>query len=220
MEEIIISNTVILNSDSQSIQHLCKKDKRMAKVISMVGDITYEPPEDSYSFLVETILGQMLSNKVVEIITERLRTMCNDDITSEAIGNLSDDELRSIGTSNAKVTYIRNLTDAARSREIDFAEFRNMSDDEIIKTLTKVRGIGKWSAKMYLIFVLNRENVLPYEDVAFLQAYSWIYKTSDLHPKAISAKCRKWAPYSSIAARYLYRALDTGLLNSEFRLFK
>lgn len=95
-----------------------------------------------------------------------------------------------------------------------------MSDQEIIRELTSIKGIGIWTAKMYLIFVLDRPNVLPYEDGAFLQAYRWAYKTDNLSPDAIKKKCKKWSPYSSIAARYLYRALDTGLTKDEFHLHK
>ena len=80
-----------------------------------------------------------------------------------------------------------------------------------LNKLTALRGIGTWSSKMYLIFVLNRLNVLPYEDGAFLQAYKWLYATDDIKPVAIKQKCASWSPYSSLAARYMYRALDNGL---------
>lgn len=73
---------------------------------------------------------------------------------------------------------------------------------------------------MYLIFVLDRQDILPYEDGAFLQSYRWLYKTIDCSPASIKSKCKKWSPYSSIAARYLYHALDLGLTKSEFHLFK
>ena len=95
-----------------------------------------------------------------------------------------------------------------------------MTDSEIMKSLTSIKGIGNWTAKMYLIFVLNRPDILPVEDVAFLQAYQWLYKTDDRTPKSVQKKCNKWKPYSSIAARYLYRALDGGLTKEEFHLYK
>lgn len=100
------------------------------------------------------------------------------------------------------------------------SELQNLSDDEVIKKLTSLRGIGLWTAKMYLIFVLNRQNVLPVEDVAFLQSYKWMYKTDDISKDSVIKKCEKWSPYSSIAARYLYRALDTDLTKNEFHPYK
>lgn len=216
-----MTNSVItLNTDTPSVQFLCKKDKRLAKVINMVGSITYQLQEDSYQFLVNTIIGQMLSNKVADIMSARLETMSNGRITVDVINQLSDEQLRSIGISNSKVSYIRILTTTIESGEIDFKSLNELSDDDIIKKLTTIRGIGKWSAKMYLIFVLNRQDVLPVEDMAFLQGYGWVYKTNDYSPAAVFAKCKKWRPYSSIAARFLYHALDNGLTKEEFHLFK
>lgn len=95
-----------------------------------------------------------------------------------------------------------------------------LDDESVIKQLTAIKGIGNWTAKMYLIFVLDRQDILPTEDVAFLQAYKWLYKTTDRSPASITNKCTKWKPYSSIAARYLYRALDSGLTKTEFHLYK
>ena len=82
------------------------------------------------------------------------------------------------------------------------------------RRLTKLRGIGEWVAHMYLIFVLDRQDILPTTDVAFIQVYEWLYKTS------VEKKLKKWKPYSSIAARYFYRALDEGYTKEEFHLFK
>ena len=106
------------------------------------------------------------------------------------------------------------------NEKLILSELQNLSNDEVIKKLTSLRGIGLWTAKMYLIFVLNRQNVLPVEDVAFLQSYKWMYKTDDISKNSVIKNCKKWSPYSSIAARYLYRALDTGLTKNEFYLYK
>lgn len=218
--EIKMSKAIILNNSTTSVQYLCKKDKRLAKVISMVGEITYKPYEDSYDFLVSQIIGQMLSNKVACKIYDRLKTLCNGSVTLDSISNLSDTEIKSIGTANSKINYIRCLTDAVKSGELDFSTLPEMSNREVLKKLTSIRGIGNWSAKMYLIFVLDRQDILPTEDVAFLQGYCWAYKTTDYSSTSIAKKCKKWSPYASIAARYLYHALDNGLTKEEFHLFK
>lgn len=215
-----MSDIITLSNEHPAIQYLCSKDKRLAKVISMVGTITYKPYVDSYAFLVSQIIGQMLSNKVADVIYSRLLGLCNGEINPRSVSSLTDDEIKSIGTASAKVRYIRALTVAVESGEIEFNKFPSMTDKEVIKQLTAIHGIGQWSAKMYLIFVLNRPDVLPYEDVAFLQGYAWVYKTSDFSKVGIEKKSKKWKPYRSIAARYLYRALDMGLTKSEFHLFK
>ena len=113
-----------------------------------------------------------------------------------------------------------NLTQAILNKELIIGHLFDLPDDQVIQKLTKLKGIGTWTAKMFLIFVLDRNNILPYEDVAFLQSYQWLYKSTDRDIAAIKKRCKKWEPYSSIAARYLYRALDKGLTKEEFHLYK
>lgn len=214
-------HTITLNENSPEIQYLCKKDKRLAKVISMVGPISYEThSEYPYSFLVHEIIEQMLSIKAGAKIYGRLEELCEGNITPESVNALSNEELKSIGTSNAKVIYIKGLSTAILSGKLNLDRLEYWDDMAVTKELTQLKGVGNWTAKMFLIFVLNRQDVLPFEDVAFLQGYAWAYKTNDLSPSSVKAKCKKWKPYSSIAARYMYRALDTGLTQEEFHLFK
>lgn len=211
---------IILDLNSPPVQYLCKKDKRLAKAISMVGTITYTPYTDGYAFLVHEIIEQMLSIKAGQKIYNRLEALCGGQIVPTVIATLSDLEIRGTGTSNSKATYIKNVTDAVITRKINLNALQTMSDDEVREKLTSLRGIGDWTAKMYLIFVLNRPDILPFEDGAFLQSYRWLYKTDDCSPASIKKRCTKWKPYSSIAARYLYRILDLGYTKEEFHLFK
>lgn len=214
-------NIVRLDMDTPSVQYLCRKCKRLAKVIEMVGPIQYMPhDEGAYAFLVHEIIEQMLSVKAGQKIYGRLEELCGEEISSARISALTDEQIRSTGTSNAKVEYIRNITNAVTNGTLDFSAMRQFSDEEVIASLTKIRGIGKWTAKMYLMFVLDRQDVLPFEDGAFLQVYRWMYKTQDCSEKAVTSKCKKWKPYSSIASRFCYRALDAGMTKEEFHLFK
>lgn len=215
-----MDKVIILNREHPAVQYLCDKDKRLAKVISMVGEITYQPHQDGYSFLIHEIIEQMLSVKAGAKIYGRLQDLCGGEVTAEAVTRLSDEEIKSVGTANSKVTYIRNVTDAFVSGKLNLDSFSTLSDEEVYKILTKIKGVGSWTAKMYLIFVLDRQDVLPIEDVAFLQSYKWVYKTEDVSKFSVTKKCKKWKPYSSVAARYLYRALDTGMTKEEFHLFK
>lgn len=215
-----MSGIVLLNSEQDSVKYLIKQDKRLAKVISMVGDYSYKPYDNGYVFLVNQIIGQMLSSKVAAKISERLLDICENNITPEKILSLEDARLRSTGMSLPKASYIKILSSKVISGELDFDKIGILSDKNVIKELTKIKGIGTWTAKMYLIFVLNRQDVLPYEDMAFLQSYGWMYKTNDFSKFSIEKKCKKWKPYSSIAARYLYKALDGGLTKTEFHLYK
>ena len=210
----------ILNNQHPAVQYLCKKDKRLAKLIDMVGEIEYRTQPDCFARLVRSIINQMLSNKVAYVIGGRVAALCGGTITPENLLKLDREQLRGSGLSYSKADNILGIAKAASDGSLDFSNFPNMSDEEVMKELTRLRGIGTWSAKMFLIFTLNRMDVLPYEDVAFLQSYAWLYKTKDLKPASIIKRCKKWKPYSSIAARYFYYALDMGLTKKEFHLHK
>lgn len=210
-----MEKVVSLNRKAPEIQYLIKKDTRLDKLIDLVGEITYLPYKDEYSFLVSTIVGQMLSNKVADVLYQRILNVCGE-VSPYIISITDKDMLRSTGISQRKVETIIDLTKKVLSNEIAFADYCKMSDDQIIKALTSVKGIGTWSAKMYLIFVLDRKDVLPYEDGAFIQAYRWLYNTKKFNRDDIVKRCKKWSPYSSYAARYLYKALDSGFTKQNF----
>lgn len=209
-----------LNSQHPAVQYLCKKDKRLAKLIDMVGEIEHRTQPDCFARLVRSVINQMLSNKAAHVIGGRVAALCGGSITPENLLKLDREQLRDAGLSYTKADNILGIAKAATDGSLDFTNFPDMTDEEVMKELTRLRGIGTWSAKMFLIFTLNRMDVLPYEDVAFLQTYAWLYKTKDLQPASIAKRCKKWKPYSSIAARYFYYALDMGLTKEEFHLFK
>lgn len=213
---------VTYDLSSPEIQFLCAKDKRLAKVIKTIGPISYAKREskDAYAFLIHEIIEQMLSVKAGNAIYSRLEALCDGDICPDAINRLSDKEIRNIGTANSKVGFIRNLTQAVLSGELCFEHLELLPDQQVMSSLMAIKGIGTWTAKMYLLFVLDRKDILPFEDVAFIQSYQWLYKTQDRDVAVIKKKCKKWTPYSSLAARYLYRALDSGLTKQEFHLYK
>lgn len=200
-----------VSSDSPEVSYLTLNDPKLLHIISKIGTLTYTPYSNSFTFLVDTIIGQMLSNKVADILSARMVSLCKNNVCPHTVSKLSIPDLRNIGLSNAKSQYILNLASHFLDKPDYFENFPQLSDDEIINKIVTLRGLGIWSAKMYLIFVLNRPDILPLEDGAFRQAYSWLYSTTSLSNKAIEAQCAVWKPYSSIAARYLYRALDSGL---------
>jgi len=202
---------VIIKTTDPEIQYLCEVDESLAGVISSIGDLRYKLHKDYFAFLVTTIVGQQLSIVAAKSINDRLSDLCNGNINQKAISALSDNDLRSAGIGSKKIRYIRALNDAIVNKKIDFEQMSGMSDDAVIAELTCVNGIGIWTAKMFLIFALDRRNVLPYEDIAFLQAYKWLYVTVNTEPDVVKEKCKKWIPYSSVASRYLYKALDSGM---------
>ena len=206
-----MSNTITLNETAASVRHLLASDEHLNRVIRAVGELTYSPEKDAFSFLAEVIIGQMLSNKVAEILAERFRKLCCGNVVPRTVRELNPHQLRAIGISARKADYIYRLAALAAEDHGFFEGLSALDDDTAMKQLTTLQGIGSWSAKMYLIFVLDRQDVLPLEDGAFLQAYAWLYGTSDRSAEEIKKRCACWRPYSSIAARYMYRAFDLGL---------
>ena len=101
------------------------------------------------------------------------------------------------------------------SGSLNLEELSLLSDNDVIQKLTALKGIGNWTAKMYLIFVLNRNDILPFEDAAFLQGFRWLYDLEKVTKAEVIDISKKWHPYSSIAARYLYRAVDMGFIKKE-----
>lgn len=206
----------------EPLEHLRKVDKKLSIVIDRIGIIgcqSYNNSENGFEFLVHEIVGQMISSKVRKVLYDRLLSLCSGSITPQRILLLTIDELRSIGLSRSKCEYIVNLAALTNENKVDFSSLRQLSDEVVIKSLTAIKGIGNWTAKMYLIFYLQREDVLPYEDGAFLQAYKWLYDTNDTKAESIAKRCKKWKPYTSIGAKYLYKALDTGLTKIPIDIF-
>lgn len=207
-----------ISQNTAAIQYLCSTDSRLAQAIQMIGPITYSTHDNNpYAFIVHEIIEQMLSIKAGKKIYDRLEIICDGTITPTSVNQLTDEQLRSTGTSIAKVGYIRNLTTAILSKSIILDELTSLPDDIVINKLTSIKGIGIWTAKMYLIFVLDRQDVLPYEDGAFIQAFRWLYGYKTVSKNTIVKHTKKWSPYSSIAARYCYKALDMGYTRNRIK---
>jgi DNA-3-methyladenine glycosylase II len=209
---------IVIDSNSESIKYLVDNDDKFQVLYRLVGKISYQLNNKPFAFIVETIIGQMLSNKVADIFVDRLIKICytgNIDVAS--IQKLSIAELRSIGISCKKAQYILDFSMNYNPMDYSLKKLSLLTNEKIIKQVTAHKGLGIWSAKMFLLFVLDRKDILPYEDVAFLQAFVWYYGLSSI-PKVeeIKAICHKWAPYTSVAARYLYKALDSGFTKCPF----
>lgn len=199
--------------------YLKSKDDRLRFVIDAIGPLRITGYSDPFVFLVREIVGQMFSAQAKKVIYTKLQGLCNNRILPEVLSCFSIDDLRNIGLSRAKSTTLINLSNLVMSKGIDFNNHVLMTDEEVILDLTRIKGIGVWTAKMYLLFYLKRNDILPFEDGAFMQAYRWLYNYKRVSAKTVIARCRKWKPYSSFAARYLYIALDSGLTKKPVNAF-
>src|SRR5262245_21641324 len=165
---------------------------------------------DHFAALVRAITGQQLSTKAAATIYARLvALMPGGHPTPEALAAVTDGELRGVGMSRQKSAYFRDLCDTVTCGALRLASLSAMSDEEVIAALTQVKGIGRWSAEMFLIFRLHRPDVLPVDDLGIVNAVKKVY---GLRKKPSADRLRKigdtWRPYRSVASWYLWRSLD------------
>jgi DNA-3-methyladenine glycosylase II len=189
--------------------HLKKSDPVLRAIIERVGPCRMEfgPPE--LSSLAEAIVYQQLNGKAAVTIFKRFAELAGDPVTSEGILKLTDAQMRSVGLSKQKSAYLKDLAAKSHSGLLDFARLANASDEEVIEHLTQVKGIGVWTAHMFLMFSLRRPNVLPTGDYGVQVAVKKHYKKRKLpKPKDMEKIAKCWEPYRSIACWYLWRSLD------------
>lgn len=198
--------------NSQEVQHLCERDWRLAHLIEHIGPLEYHRPESAFHSLAHSIIEQMLSMKSAATIEGRVQALCGGTITPLTIIEASINELRSCGISGRKASNLQALAEYAL--EHDLEALTELSDTDIRNELLAMPGIGKWTCDMFLLFYLEREDILPIGDGAFRQAFQWLYGVPVENEGVRQVICDLWKPYSSTAARYLYRAINTGLTRS------
>ncbi len=194
----------------KATSHLSGVDDRLRIIIGKIGMISLKLNNDIFFSLVESILSQQLTPKAADSIIRRLVALFPDgSVTPDAMLGLSDDALRSCGISRQKISYIKNIAEGVLEGSISSEHFNRMSDEEIISTLVRIKGIGTWTAKMFLIFSLGRTDVLPHEDLGIINAMQRVYLLEEKPSRDIVEKiAEKWHPYCSIASLYLWKLKD------------
>jgi DNA-3-methyladenine glycosylase II len=159
--------------------------------------------------LAEAIVYQQLNGKAAVTIFKRFAALAGEPPTPDGILRLSDEQLRSVGLSKQKSAYLKDLAAKTASGELDFARLSGLTDDEVIEHLTQVKGVGVWTAHMFLMFSLRRPNVLPTGDYGVQMAIRKHYKKRKLpKPKDMEKIAKAWEPYRSVACWYMWRSLD------------
>jgi DNA-3-methyladenine glycosylase II len=193
-----------------AVRHLKKSDPVLAAIIERVGPCRLTFREPTFETLVRSIAFQQLNGKAAKTIYDRLVAAAGGSLTPESILALKPEQMRAAGLSRQKLSYIRDLAERTRSGEIDFASLPGMPDDEVIEHLTRVKGIGVWSAQMFLMFALRRPNILPTADYGVRAAIKKNYRKRKLPDhKQIVKLARVWHPYCSVACWYLWRSGET-----------
>lgn len=199
----------------KAVDHLKASDPVLASIIERVGACQIGYREPTFEALARSIVFQQLSTKAARTIYGRLEQAAGGRITPEAIQNLSLGEMRRAGLSKQKIGYIRDLAEHALNGKVDFGRLPGMTDDEVIIALTDIKGIGVWTAHMFLIFALRRPNVLAVGDLGVRSAIKRHYRKRALPtPAHIEKLASNWHPYCSIACWYLWRSLELPVAQS------
>jgi DNA-3-methyladenine glycosylase II len=190
---------------------LLRRDPVLAAVIRKHGPCGLAAAQraDHFSALVRAITGQQLSTKAAATIHARLAALMPGGVTPESLSRLSDEQMRGVGMSRQKGSYFRDLSAKVMSGALPLDALDAMDDEEVIAALTQVKGIGRWSAEMFLMFRLHRPDVLPVGDLGIVNAIKRVYR---LRKTPTADRIRKigeaWRPYRSVACWYLWRSLD------------
>lgn len=193
---------------SHAIRFL-KKDPKLAKIIKQVGSYDINLTKNSYKSLVEAIITQQLSGKAAESISNKFKKLFGKFPTPAEVLEMSDARLRSTGLSRMKIEYIKDLSKRIESAELKMTLLKKMPDDEVVLHLTQVKGIGRWTAEMFLIFSLGRPDVLPVGDLGLKKGIQRLYSMPDLpEEEEIEKLAEKWRPYRTVATWYIWKSLN------------
>ena len=198
-------------SDIQKARrHLRAVDPVMKAAIDAVGPFTLSLERERFGMLVRSIVSQQISTSAARSIRRRLQELAGPGgLTAEHLVRLTVDQLRSVGLSPQKASYIADLARKVRDGTVDLRQIGRLSDDRIVEHLTQVKGIGRWTAQMFLIFSLGRLDVFPHDDLGVRTAIRNRYGLTDLPDKETAlAIATPWRPYATVASWYCWRTLD------------
>jgi DNA-3-methyladenine glycosylase II len=193
----------------KAVNHLKKSDPVLAAIIEKIGPCRMQFGQPTFHTLAESILYQQLNGRAAATIFNRFTAAAGDPLTPNGILKLSDAEMRAVGLSKQKTSYLRDLSEKTNAGLLEFERLPNLSEQEVIDHLTQVKGIGVWTAHMFLMFTLRRPDILPTGDYGVQAAMKKLYRKRKWPKPAVMEKIAKpWIPYRSIACWYLWQSLD------------
>jgi len=190
-------------------RHLKKSDPILAAIIEQVGPCNMQFGDPTFHALAESILYQQLNGRAAATIFDRFTALAGDPLTPEGILKLTDAQMRGVGLSRQKTAYLRDLAAKTAAGLLEFERMPDMPEEEVIAHLTQVKGVGVWTAHMFLMFTLRHPDILPVGDYGVQAAIKKHYKKRKWPKADVMTKIAKaWAPYRSVACWYLWRSLD------------
>lgn len=193
-----------------ALRHLRRSDPVMRRIVSEVGPFTLKPERNRFSMLVRSIISQQISTSAARSIRLRLEQLVAPaKISPESLVGLDETALRSVGLSPQKTAYISDLAKKALDGHLELRTIGRCSDEAVIERLTQVKGIGRWTAQMFLIFALGRLDVFPEADLGIRMAIRNLYGLPDLPDSTTGHTIAKsWRPYATVASWYCWRSLE------------
>jgi DNA-3-methyladenine glycosylase II len=193
---------------AQACQHLVKKDRVMKRLIPQFGDACLQSRGDAFVTLARSIVGQQISVKAAQTVWDRFAALPKK-MTPALVLKLKVDDMRAAGLSVRKVEYLVDLALHFSSGEVHEKKWTVMEDEAIIDELVAIRGIGRWTAEMFLMFYLMRPNVLPLDDVGLINGISRNYFSGEPVSRSDAREvAQAWKPYCTVATWYIWRSLD------------
>jgi len=189
-------------------KHVSKVDAKIKQLVKELGQIDFEVGGDPFESLVEAIISQQLSGRSARAIFGRLKAMIGGDvIEAHALNEVHVTRLKKAGVSPQKIRYLRDLSSRVADGQLDLDGLKKMDDAEVVRVLDEVKGIGPWTAHMFLLFTLGRPDVLPVDDLGIQLAVKRVYSLRKLpSAKKIEEIASNWHPYCSVASLYLWHA--------------
>lgn len=185
------------------LNHLIRKDKKMAGVIEQIGLIERKVIPDPFEALIHSIVGQQIAAKAATTVWNRILIRCGN-ISPQALCLIGAEQIQQCGLSMRKARYIHGISHAVVQQELDFSDFPTLSDHEIVKRLAALNGVGIWTAEMLLIFSLQRPDVVSWGDLAIRRGMMTLYGLSKIEKPQFDKYRKRYSPYGSVASLYLW----------------
>jgi len=206
--ELVVVSPAVPGYWSDACKHLVKKDRVMKRLIPQFGQACLQSRGDAFATLARSVVGQQISVKAAQTVWDRF-TRLSDQMTPAQVLRLKIDDMRAAGLSARKVEYLVDVALHFDSGRVHVEAWAGMDDEAIIDELVAIRGIGRWTAEMFLIFHLMRPNVLPLDDVGLINGISKCYFSGDTVSRSDAREVAlAWAPYRTVATWYIWRSLD------------
>ena len=192
------------NYGDTEINYLKRRDDQLGRAITEMGMIRRKVTPDPFTALVKAVISQQISTKAAETVTAGMTQSIGQPFDPQSILGIGLDAIRSFGMSERKAGYIMGIAQAALDGRIDFHGLRDLTDDEVMRQLTNLKGVGVWTAEMVLIFSLEREDVVSYTDLGIRRGMQRLYRLDSLSEEQFTAFARRYSPYGSVASLYLW----------------